>query len=235
MQITWGPLEFVHVMPVEVAGWLLRSIETCPACWVMVLSKNVTLAAALVMRAPVELNVVLGAADIANTGPGMESLRSRAEDHLVPNILDANALTPVNYTREQASAGGAQVFCDGKLNGNGGQSHSRLQRKTILSHSRIPPFLFSCALPFPGASHVRRQILAHFAMDVTGKAYKWGEPSATEAESLPPTQHEVEEPEAKRGRSESLARSEAGSTASGSAKPSAKKQSGLSSLQRRLK
>ena len=81
-QITWGPSEYVHLMPVEVAGWLMKHSDIEAGCWVMVLSRNVTLAAALVMRAPVEVNVVLGLSHL-NVG-AMEQVKD-----MVPTLVSS--------------------------------------------------------------------------------------------------------------------------------------------------
>ena len=59
-QITWNESQYVHMMPLEVVGWLLRSVEAESGCWVMVLSRDVMLASQLSTRSPVPLNVVLG-------------------------------------------------------------------------------------------------------------------------------------------------------------------------------
>ena len=55
-----GQSGLVHLMPVEVAGWLLRSLHADVGAWVLILSSQGHLPAGLAMRGPIGVNITLG-------------------------------------------------------------------------------------------------------------------------------------------------------------------------------
>ena len=54
----------MNILPVEVAGWLLRGLNLEDGCWLLVLSREISLAAALSQRGPLGTNVTLGVTDV---------------------------------------------------------------------------------------------------------------------------------------------------------------------------
>ena len=58
--ITLGQSGLVHLMPVELAGWLLRVLNAEAGVWVLILSTEGHLPAGLAMRGPMGVNITLG-------------------------------------------------------------------------------------------------------------------------------------------------------------------------------
>ena len=63
--ITWGPSNFVNILPVEVAGWLMRGLNLEDGCWLLVLARHGSLAAAMSQRGPLGTKVTLGLTDVS--------------------------------------------------------------------------------------------------------------------------------------------------------------------------
>ena len=55
-----GQSGLVHLMPVELAGWLLRSLHAEVGDWVLILSSQGHLPAGLAIRGPIGVNITLG-------------------------------------------------------------------------------------------------------------------------------------------------------------------------------
>ena len=112
-------------------------------------------------------------------------------------------------------------------------SHSRLPKKILASPS--PSVSTFIPEPVPETNRIKRFILDHVALDVTGRSMgEIIEQMRKEAFDVPMTQPDPVQPGSQRPPSESVPRSEVSS--SGSApKPPGKKRGGLSSLERHLR
>ena len=61
---TWSRSASGSVLPIEVAGWLLKCLDVPQGCWLLVMSRDVSLAVALSQMGPVGTNVTLGLTDV---------------------------------------------------------------------------------------------------------------------------------------------------------------------------
>lgn len=56
--------EFVHVIPTEVAGYVLQCSDAGTGSWILIISKDLRLAAGLCLRGPFGINITMGLSDI---------------------------------------------------------------------------------------------------------------------------------------------------------------------------
>ena len=100
--ITWGTSPFLNVLPVEVAGWLLRGLNLEDGCWLLVLSRDVNLAAALSQREPMGTNVTLGLTDV--DVQQMDMVKEKAEQ-VVSGVKQMCRLVRIQWGNGRAQAG----------------------------------------------------------------------------------------------------------------------------------
>lgn len=62
--ITINNSEFVHIIPTEVAGYVLQCSDAVTGSWVLILSKDFSLAAGLCVRGPMGINATMGLTNI---------------------------------------------------------------------------------------------------------------------------------------------------------------------------
>lgn len=97
--ITRGPSRYAKLLPVEVLGWLLRSLLVFEGCWVLIgtADDSCEIATQLSMRGPVSVNVVVGHMLHRNNEAGLAALAAMAHDHVTPGIKEANGLSVINW------------------------------------------------------------------------------------------------------------------------------------------
>ena len=62
--ITWSRSTSGSLLPIEVAGWMLKCLNLQGGCWLLVLSRDIGLGVALSQMGPVGTNVTLGLTDV---------------------------------------------------------------------------------------------------------------------------------------------------------------------------
>ena len=97
--VTRNVSSYANMIPVEVAGWMMRRLAVSDTNWVLVLSTDdmCELTAQLVMRAPVWVNVCLGLSMMKNIPGDMLKVESLATNYLIPAIKEANGLPSINW------------------------------------------------------------------------------------------------------------------------------------------
>ena len=144
---------YCHILPVEVAGILMWQAGVKDGDWVIVCSSDDmgTFTAQLAVRGQADVNIVAGQIDLKNTGPGMESLRGRIEDEVVPAVIEANSLPPLYWTQSgtpphtrPSSPSHLTVQGHAEEWGMGEQSWPRLYMQSLTMQcipSPLPPIL----------------------------------------------------------------------------------------------
>ena len=64
--ITITKSQWTFLMPVEIAGWVLKQVKVEQGDWVLAVGDDVRMAVSLLMRGPVPLNVTLGVLSIGD-------------------------------------------------------------------------------------------------------------------------------------------------------------------------
>ena len=109
--LTTSSSKYVNVIPLEVAGWVLRHqrIEK-EVPWILCLSHDpaATLAANLLSRLPTNVNLVAGFAHVKEGGDSIAVLERAASEVVVPLARTLDTLVPVAWGR-LLSQGGVRV------------------------------------------------------------------------------------------------------------------------------
>ena len=110
-------------MPTEVAGWLIRELDIPTGGWVLLLSRETTLAVGLCMRGPIGINVTVGL--MQHDVSAIEEIKS-----LVPAVTAAVK----QHARLHRIRWKGHTACVRRI---GGRAHS--QSMISFSHSRVVP------------------------------------------------------------------------------------------------
>jgi hypothetical protein len=97
--------ELVHVLPVELVGWLLRHLDLdVEVPWVLLATADagVKLAAAMLCRLPTNVNVVAGLTHLSESPETMAALDVMAAEAVVPMAKTMDVLVPIVWVRPDA-------------------------------------------------------------------------------------------------------------------------------------
>ena len=101
--ITVTKSDFVNIVPVEVAGWMMRRSpsEGTRVPWVLVLTDDLEgrLAAGLITRGPVVCSVTMGLTQYLGGAADVERLQTVACETVGPKMKAADALVPLTWDR----------------------------------------------------------------------------------------------------------------------------------------
>jgi hypothetical protein len=86
-------------LPVEIAGWLMTKFDLAAGCWVLLVSPDPQLGAALVTRAPVCCNVIYGQSSQGYDTPGRADIETKELQKIVLALRDSDCLPSPDYTQ----------------------------------------------------------------------------------------------------------------------------------------
>ena len=97
--ITRSTSGYCNVCPVEVVGWMMRRLSIAEGDWLLLITEDpgCALAAQIVMRAPVSVNVTVGISDLRNTPGDMAKLQQYSTNLVIPSIKEANGLPTISW------------------------------------------------------------------------------------------------------------------------------------------
>lgn len=85
----------------EAVGALLLGFGVHDGDWTLVVTVEEMglLQASMLTRGPFSINMVVGFSDMRQTGPALETIRSRVDDYIVPSIIEADKLPPLHWAQ----------------------------------------------------------------------------------------------------------------------------------------
>ena len=95
-----GSMLLTNVIPLELAGFLLRRAKVPSGAWVLVISASDLLPGSLVTRLAVGINVVQGVVTSETTEFGKKQVMDHFGQELCQSVAQANAAAPIQWTRQ---------------------------------------------------------------------------------------------------------------------------------------
>jgi hypothetical protein len=97
-------------LPVEIAGWLMQKYDLPAGCWVLFLSPDPQLGAALITRAPMPANVIYAQTTQGHAAPNRAELEKDALQVVTRALRDSDTLPTPDYGQKPNASGCLTVF-----------------------------------------------------------------------------------------------------------------------------